>query len=314
MRILCLTAGGTIAAERDAAGAVVTARPGADVVGAADADVEVLEVARESSTVLGLGQVFAWARLLSERLREPGLAGAVVTTGTETLPEVAYGLGLAVGGTKPVVVTGAMRPADDPAADGPANLAAALAVARDGRAHGAGALVVLAGEVHDAARVVKRHASADDAFASPGGPLGTVTPDGTLELRGPPPPREHVAAPRIEERVALVRAVLGGGTWEVDGAVAGGARGLVLHTFPAGGVPPATAAAVVRALDAGVAVVAASPAAGGPVTTYAGPGEGRWLAERGVRLARDLEPARARVRLALALGLDDPAALATVFP
>jgi L-asparaginase/Glu-tRNA(Gln) amidotransferase subunit D len=71
---------------------------------------------------------------------------------------------------------------------------------------------------------------------------------------------------------------------------------------------------VERALEAGVAVVAASPAAGGPVTTYAGPGEGRWLAERGVRLARDLEPARARVRLALALGLDDPAALATVFP
>ncbi len=312
-RILCLTTGGTIAAARDAEGALVTARAGAAVAGHL-AGVEVVEVARSSSTVLGLAEVFGWARELTARLADPGLAGAVVTAGTETLEEVAYLLDLAVGPSQPVVVTGAMLPPDAPDADGPANLAAALAVARAPAARGACALVVLDGAVHAAREVTKRHASARDAFASPGGPLGHVRADGTVDLRQLPPPREHLAAERIEERVTLVRATLGAGGETVDGAVAAGARGLVLETFPAGGVPPAMAAAVERAVAAGIAVVAASRAAGGPVTDYAGVGEGRWLAERGVRLAPGLQPAKARIRLALALGHDDPGAVARVFP
>ena len=310
-RIVCLTTGGTIAALRDDAGALVTAQAGAAVAGHLH-DVEVVEVARCSSTVLGLAEVFGWARDLAARLAAPDVGGAVVTVGTETLEEVAYLLDLAVRSEQPVVVTGAMRPPDAPDADGAANLADALAVARAPAARGACALVVLDGAVHAARDATKRHASARDAFTSPGGPLGRVR-GGELELLRPPPPREHLAAARLEERVTLVRAALGAGGEAVDGAVAAGARGLVLETFPAGGVPPAMAAAVERALDAGVAVVAASRAAGGPVTDYAGVGEGRWLAERGVLLAPGLQPAKARIRLALALGLDDPAALARVF-
>src|SRR5262245_36900594 len=110
-RILCLTTGGTIAAARDAEGALVTAQEGAAVAGHLT-DVEVVEVARSSSTVLGLAEVFGWARELAVRLAGPDVAGAVVTVGTETLEEVAYLLDLAVGGERPVVVTGAMRPPD----------------------------------------------------------------------------------------------------------------------------------------------------------------------------------------------------------
>ncbi len=290
-RVLCLTTGGTIAAVDAAGEGLASTLTGADVTAGLD-DVEVIELTLGSSTTFGLTEVFGWALEIRSRLVAPDIDGAVLTIGTETMVEVAYLLDLAVGGTKPLVITGAMHPPGHPHADGPGNLGTAVALARSAEARGACVLVAMSGAVHTARTVTKRHASAYDAFWSPPTAPGAY------------PRRETLPATRIEERVEIVRAVLGASSAAIDAVVAGGARGLVLETFPAGGVTPAMASGVERALAAGVVVVAASEAEGGPTTDYAGIGEGRWLEERGVRIVRDLTPARARIRLALELGCD----------
>ena len=63
-------------------------------------------------------------------------AGVVVTSGTDTLEELAYFLHLTVRSDKPVVVVGSMRPPDAPVFDGAANLAAAVRVAAAAESRG----------------------------------------------------------------------------------------------------------------------------------------------------------------------------------
>ncbi len=74
-----------------------------------------------------------------------------------------------------MVVIGAMRGAEAPGADGPANLYAAALVATAPEARGLGTLVVLNDEIHAARFVRKAHTALTSTFVSPFlGPLGLV--------------------------------------------------------------------------------------------------------------------------------------------
>ncbi|GLW60260.1 L-asparaginase [Hydrogenophilus thermoluteolus] len=109
-----------------------------------------------------------WQQLhtaVSAALAAPGCRGILVTHGTDTLEESAALLALTLNPSVPIVLTGAMRPADDPKSDGEANFRAALALAVDA-ATPPGVWVAFAGKRFPALGVRKTHTCARDAFAA----------------------------------------------------------------------------------------------------------------------------------------------------
>ena len=94
-----------------------------------------------------------WLRLtrrINELARREDIAGFVITHGTDTLEETAFFLNLTVKTRKPVVITGAMRPATALSPDGPFNLYQAVALAASPEAAGKGVLAVFSDAVYSA--------------------------------------------------------------------------------------------------------------------------------------------------------------------
>jgi L-asparaginase len=319
--VVCFATGGTIASTWDVSvGGFLPTVGAGDLVAAAGveglATVEVVQLAQTNSTSFDPQQVLDWSRVVADALARPEVAGAVVLQGTNTLEECAYVFDLVLAPGKPVVFSGAMRAADELGFDGPRNLAAAVAAAADAACRDLGVLVAMNDEIHAAREAEKLHASALHAFGSPVlGPLGVVhgrRPDVSIARR--PARREQLPVARLEPRVALLACALGADAALLDAALAAGARGLVIAAFGSGDVPAAMAPGVERAIAAGVPVVVARRAVAGRVEPrYADPGEGRWLAERGVLFAGDLSAAKARVKLMLALGHGDAGSLGRHF-
>ena len=86
------------------------------------------------------------------------MAGVVVTSGTDTLEELAYFLHLTVRDARPVVVVGSMRNPSTTGYEGVANLEDAFIVAADPAARDMGTLVVLNDEINSAREVTKTDA------------------------------------------------------------------------------------------------------------------------------------------------------------
>ena len=173
----------------------------------------------------------------------------VITTGTDTLEELALLCALLHDGDAPIVLTGANRPASRPGADGPANLldAVALAGARD--AAGLGAVVVFGGEIHAATSARKVDSTGPAAFGSPvAGPLGRIV-EGRVWLHARPSATALLEPASLSYRVAIVTAALGD-----DGrllrAAPRDATALVLVALGAGHLPPG----MLHALRAAAAV------------------------------------------------------------
>lgn len=311
-RIHIIATGGTIASRRDPdTGVVVPAVDAASLVAAVPAvadvaEIDVTEVARVSSWDLSPATMVAVARRIEElALETPSPDGFVVTHGTDTMEETAFVLDATLDVSQPIVLTGAMRAADAPGADGPANLVDAVRFAASDAADGLGAVVVMAGEVHAARHVTKVHTARPAAFASPGvGPLGTVEPERPVVRWGPEPvPPLPPVAPHLP--VPLATMVAGLDDLALRAALDADVRGLVLAGSGAGNVDATVVPMLRELVAAGCAVVLASRCAGGRVhATYGGPGGGASLREAGLIAAGDLSAPKARLALSLLLGAD----------
>lgn len=257
---------------------------------------------------------FALALKAKTLLADPDVDGIIITHGTDTLEETALFLDLVLPHTKPVVVVGAMRPSTSLSADGPMNLFEAIKLATDPESAKRGTLVVLNDTIHGATDVTKTSTTSVQTFVSPNfGPAGHVTPNGVHFFRPPvpaPPPLALPAAPPLP-RVAIIYAHAGMDAADIEAAVAGGAKGLVLAGVGDGNASKAAIAALAGAVKAGIPVVRSSRVGSGPVLRNIEVSDDTY----GFVAAHFLNPAKARVLLQLLLANDvkDPAAVQAAF-
>jgi L-asparaginase len=298
-RIALIATGGTIA--NDATGRLSAARLAEAAPRLAGiAQVEPETFARGASLSLSLNDWLRLSRRIEQRLGDAGLSGIVVTSGTDTLEELAWFLQLTVKSSRPIVLTGAMRRPDDPEADGPVNLRHAVRVAADRTARPLGVVVVFGGKIHGARDVTKVSTSSTDAFSSGGrGPLGAVDDDGVHLASGRADRRPgRIFDLRGVRRLPRVDILL---TYQqapgdlLEASLAGGAEGLVLAGAGAGAITRAQSSAARQAMKAGVPIVVASRVLDGQVAKEA------TAKNAGLIPAGDLAPAKARILLMVAL-------------
>ncbi|HEU4821115.1 MAG TPA: asparaginase [Qipengyuania sp.] len=275
------------------------------------AELDAIEIAAIGSQDIGWPE---WQRLhehIVAAQADPLVGGIVVTHGTDTAEETALLLDLTLPAGKPVVLVGAMRPADAVGSDGMRNFANAVQVASNPGAGGRGVLVVMGDQVFAASDVRKASTNSIDAFRGfPRGPIGAVTPS-SLDWFGPPGRAgegARFAWPEELPQVEIVTAHAGMNACPVEALVKCGARGLVLAGVGQGNAPGTVLAALA---EAGVPVVRASRVDQGYVDRNLEVDDDA----HGFVAARSYNPAKARIllQLLIASGITDATAMQAHF-
>ena len=279
-----------------------------------------------ASSELTLDQWLALSRRLNEIFRtEPAIAGLVVTSGTDTLEELAYFLDLTVRSDKPVVVVGSMRNPSTLGYEGAANLLEGFRVAAAPDARGKGALVVLNDEINAAREATKTDALRLNTFQTRGyGVLGVVDADRVAFYRAPL--KRHGARSEFDvasiEKLPRVDVILvyQGADGDLINAVAdAGAKGIVIAGAGAGATSGTQGAGIDYATKKGVFVVTTTRAGSGRIAGRGGRGRGGAAGPPPDEIRRriageDLAPVKARVLLMLALTrTTDPAEIQRMF-
>jgi L-asparaginase len=232
--------------------------------------------------------------------------GVVVTHGTDTLEETAMLCDVLHDAEAPIVFTGAIRPANAPGADGPANLLDAVSVAAGEEAAGMGVLVVFGGEIHHARCARKTDTTSLVAFSSPQtGPLGRVTEaHPTIWSRLPRNP--PLDPPSLDRRVLIVPSAAGDDGALARAALATEPDGVLVGTLGAGHLAPWLLELWAQAAERMPVVAYSRPERGVVLTgTYGYAGSERDLRDTNIIPAGFLSPQAARMKLlaCLAAGL-----------
>jgi L-asparaginase len=280
-----------------------------------------------ASSELTLDQWLALAKRLNEIFRtEPSIAGLVVTSGTDTLEELAYFLDLTVRSDKPVVVVGSMRNPSTLGYEGAANLLEGFRVAASPDARGKGALVVLNDEINAAREATKTDALRLNTFQTRGyGILGVVDADRVAFYRSSL--KRHSAQSEFDiasvatlPRVDVILVYQGADGDLIKAAADAGAKGIVIAGAGAGATSGTQQDGIDYATKKGVFVVTTTRTGAGRIAAGRG-GRGRGGAagpppdEIRRRIAgEDLAPVKARVLLMLGLTrTSDPAEIQRIF-
>ena len=129
------------------------------------AEIQAEDFISVGSTSIGPQEWLRMAQLINRIFREDAsVDGVAITHGTATLEETAYFLHLTVKSSKPVVVTGAMRPPTALSTDADLNLLDAVRIAASPGAGGKGVLTVLNNEIQSARDVIKANTFRVETF------------------------------------------------------------------------------------------------------------------------------------------------------
>lgn len=246
--------------------------------------------------------VLSWAMFQVKQ----GAVGVVITQGTDTLEESALFFDYLWPYDNSLVLTGAMRSAAQPGADGPANLLDACRVAL---AHGSrerGVQVVMNGQIHSARSVRKIDSLALQAFASPiVGPAGLLVEDRVSYLRAPDPRRVLPLPQQTHQKVAMLEATLSVDTLLLENVITLGYDGLVIAGFGAGHVSHKWAAIIEHIAEKIPVIIATRTGSGSTArASYGFSGGEMDLIRKGVSMAGFLCPRKARILLWLLLGCE----------
>jgi len=310
-KVVILATGGTIAgsaASQTSAGY----QSGAVAVDALIAAVpklkDIADVSGEQIASIGSQDMNdeVWLKLgkrVNEILAKPDVAGIAITHGTDTMEETAYFLNLVVNSTKPVVLTGSMRPSTAMSADGPLNIYNAVAIAADPTAKGRGVLVTVDDDIHSGHDIVKTHTTDVGTMASGEAGLVGATLFGKQSwYRVPTCVNTAKSEFRIEgvtalPRVDIIYAHANMSPDMITSAVEHGAKGLVIAGVGDGNMTAPSVDALKEAIAKGVVVVRSSRTNGGIIRRNIELNDD----QIGTVASMELNPAKARVLLQLAL-------------
>jgi L-asparaginase len=252
------------------------------------------------SAQLTLDDAFGLARRACEAAQ--GGEGVVITTGTDTMEEVAVLCALMYDGDAPIVVTGANRPGSSPGADGPANLLDAVVLAGTPIAAHLGVVIAFGGEIHAAMTVRKIDSTGPTAFGSPtAGPLGRIV-ERRVWLHALPIRPKPLAVQRLAHRVTVVGTGLGD-DGEMLRHAASSSDGLVVVALGAGHLPPTVLHELRTAIERVPVVITCRPDRSSMLfSTYGFEGAEGDLRGIGAVCAPFLSAAAARIALLCCLG------------
>lgn len=313
-RIHILAMGGTIAGSAGDSAATTGYQAGAmgieELLAAVPQVRELAEVTGEQLAAIDSKDITAAQQLqLAARVRELLLSGEVdgivITHGTDTLEESAYLLDLLHFADKPVVITGAMRPATALSADGPLNILDAVRVAAADEARDRGVLVVLNNTIHSAQLVTKLSTTAVETFQSPnGGAIGAVN-DGEVcffqSAQLHHLPNALSVSEKLTSQKELPYVPILYGHSDDDGRLVrlvteNGAKGIVYAGMGNGSIPARAEVELGKAVQAGILVVRASTSTTGMVVKAEESYEQAGFIASGL-----LNPRKARLRLQVLL-------------
>ena len=263
--------------------------------------VETLGLLPSASLDFGfLLSVLSWANAQITQ----GAVGIVITQGTDTLEETATFFDYLWDHDEPLVLTGAMRSANQAGADGPANLLDACRVALAENSRQRGVHVVMNGQIHSANAVRKTDSLALQAFSSPiVGPAGMLMENTVNYLRLPAQRRVLPLPQQTTQKIALLEASLCADTLLIENILELGYDGLVIAGFGAGHVSGEWAAAIDTIARKIPVIVATRTGSGSTAqSTYGFIGSEMDLIRKGASMAGFLCPRKTRILLWLLIG------------